>query len=375
MKETEIVPDYTVLEDDYLKAILDGTENQTPDVFSMEAQRKEKRKRAEMRRRERKKKQVMIASVVGVLAVLVVMAAIIVVHQKNASSFDYQLEKAEAALKEGDTDTAESYYEAAMDLDATNVDVRMRLAKLYMAKLDYDAALVLYSEIIDLDPANADAYRNMIAIYEAGNDVDSVLALKAQVTEAAALDLYGDYNTSAKLLALFSDYDISEPSFDQKSGTYEGSMEVSIASDADYEIYYTLDGSDPEKSGILYSEPIALDEGESYELKAVCLNKKGIYSSVSSAQYTIEIPAPDMPVVTPDGGDYTEETLITITVPSGCNAYYTWDGTDPNITSNLYTEPFAIPEGNNVLSVLLIEKKSEKLSSIYRQYFTYYPAD
>jgi tetratricopeptide (TPR) repeat protein len=362
MKETEIVPDYTVLEDDYLKAILDGTENQTPDVFSMEAQRKEKRKKAEMRRRERKKKQVMIASVVGVLAVLVVMTAIIVVHQKRATSFDYQLEKAEAALKEGDTDTAESYYEAAMNLDPTNVDVRMRLAKLYMAKMDYDAALVLYSEIMDLDPANTDACRNMIAIYEAGNDVDSVLALKAQVKDDA-------------LLALFSDYEISEPSFDQKSGTYEGSMEVSIASDADYEIYYTLDGSDPAEDGILYSEPITLDDGESYELKAVCLNKKGIYSGVTSAQYTIETPAPDMPVVTPDGGDYTEETLITITVPSGCNAYYTWDGTDPNITSNLYTEPFAIPEGNNVLSVLLIEKKSEKLSSIYRQYFTYYPAD
>jgi tetratricopeptide (TPR) repeat protein len=362
MKETEIVPDYTVLEDDYLKAILDGTENQTPDVFSMEAQRKEKRKRAEMRRRERKKKQVMIASVVGVLAVLVVMVTIIAVHQKNASSLDYQISKAETALKEGNTDKAETYYKAAMNLDVSNVDVRIRLAKLYMATLDYDDALVLYSEIIALDPTNADAYRNMIAIYEAENDVDSILALKEQVTDDA-------------LLSLFSDYDVSEPSFDQKSGTYEGTMVVSISADADYEIYYTLDGSDPEKSGILYSEPIMLDEVESYELKAVCLNKKGIYSGVSSAQYTIETPTPDMPVVTPDGGDYTEETLVAIEVPSGCSAYYTWDGTDPNITSNLYAGPFPIPEGNNVLSVLLIENKSEKLSSIYRQYFTYYPAD
>jgi tetratricopeptide (TPR) repeat protein len=362
MKETEIVPDYTVLEDDYLKAILDGTENQTPDVFSMEAKRKEKRKKAEMRMRERKKKQVMIVSVVGIFAVLALMTAIITVHQKNASSFDYQLAKAEASLKAGDTDTAATYYEAAINLSSTNVDARTRLAKLYMAKMDYDAALVLYSEIIDLDPANIDAYRNMIAIYEVKDDVDSVLALKAQVTDADAL-------------ALFSDYDVSEPTFDQKSGTYEETLQLAITADADYEIYYTLDGSDPTETGILYSEPITLEEGESYELKAVCLNKKGMYSSVSSAQYTIESPAPDMPVVTPDGGDFTGETLVFIEVPSGCNAYYTWDGTDPNITSNLYTEPFIIPEGNHVLSVLLIEKKTEKMSSIYRQYFTYYPAD
>jgi tetratricopeptide (TPR) repeat protein len=374
MKETEIVPDYTVLEDDYLKAILEGTDK-TPDVVSTEALKREKRQKAEKRRREKKKRMVMLASAAGVFVIFLLMAVIILVHQHNASSFDYQLEKADAALQAGDTKTAAEYYEAAMALEPSDVDVRVKLAKIYMAERDYDAALILYSEIISLDPANIDAYRNMIAIYEAGNDVDSVLDLKAQVTQAASLDLYGDYNTSAKLLSLFSDYDISEPSFDQKPGTYEGTMQVSIETNEDYEIYYTIDGSDPAESGILYSEPITLDEGESYELKAVCRNQKGIYSGVSSAQYTIETPTPDMPVVTPDGGDYTEETLVSIEVPTGCSAYYTWDGTDPNITSNLYTEPFPVPEGNNVLSVLIIENRTEKLSSIYRQYFTYYPAD
>jgi tetratricopeptide (TPR) repeat protein len=361
MKETEIVPDYTVLEDDYLRAILDGTDK-TPDVVSTEALKREKRQKAEKRRREKKKRMVMLASAAGVFVIFLLMAVIILVHQHNASSFDYQLEKADAALQAGDTKTAAEYYEAAMALEPSDVDVRLKLAKIYMAERDYDAALILYSEIIGLDPQNVEAYRNLISIYEVKGDVDSVLTLKTGITDP-------------EILSLFDDYEVSAPSFDYESGTYEEYIQVSISADGAYEIYYTLDGTDPETFGTLYTEPIALDEIKSYELKAVCLNEKGVYSVVSTAKYTIEVPTPDMPVVTPDGGDYTEETLVSIEVPTGCSAYYTWDGTDPNITSNLYTEPFPVPEGNNVLSVLIIENRTEKLSSIYRQYFTYYPAD
>jgi tetratricopeptide (TPR) repeat protein len=290
------------------------------------------------------------------------MTVMILVHQHNASSFDYQVKKAEAALKAGDTDTAAEYFETAMTLDPTDVDVREKLAKIYMAQRDYDSALILYSEIINLDPENEEAYRNLLSIYEAKGDVESVLALKTGITDP-------------QILSLFDDYDVSEPSFDQEPGTYEEYIRVSISADGAYEIYYTLDGSNPEDYGTLYTEPISLNEIKSYEIRAVCLNEKGVYSVVSTAQYTIEVPAPDMPVVTPDGGDYTEETLVTIEVPTGCSAYYTWDGTDPNIASSLYAEPFPVPEGNNVLSVLIVDNRTEKMSSIYRQYFTYYPAD
>ena len=90
-------------------------------------------------------------------------------------------------------------------------------------------------------------------------------------------------------------------------------------------------------------------------------------------EYKVFIPVPKTPVITPDGGEFSEYTTVTITVPDGCSAYYTWDGSDPNVLSEMYIEPIPVPEGNNVLSVVIVNNKTEQTSSIYRQFFIYYP--
>ena len=105
------------------------------------------------------------------------------------------------------------------------------------------------------------------------------------------------------------------------------------------------------------------------------MNDKGIYSEVVSQEYVIDIPAPDMPIVTPDGGDFGVETTITVTVPDGCSAYYTWDGSDPNIYSTPYTGPITVLEGNNVLSVIIIDNNTQLCSDIYRGNFVFYVED
>ena len=92
-------------------------------------------------------------------------------------------------------------------------------------------------------------------------------------------------------------------------------------------------------------------------------------------EYTINIPAPDMPIVTPDGGDFGMETKVTVTVPDGCSAYYTWDGSTPNATSSRYTQPITVPEGNNVLSVIIIDNTTGLYSDTFRGNFIYYSQD
>lgn len=355
--EAEIVPDYTVLEDDYLRAILDGTDS-TPDIAVRQEKLKEKKQRES---KEKQKRTIVILSLTAVI-VLVLLAFLIKISidNKNASSYDYQVEKAEEALLNGETDRAVTYYENALVLSPEDVDVRLKLAKIYMAQRDYDAAMILYLEAIGLDPDNVDAYKNLISIYDSEGSMDEIVALSAGVT-------------NAEILELFANYTVLPPVFNYESGTYESYIKITLTSEDGIEIYYTTDGSDPSVDGSLYTDPISLNKIKDYEIRAVCVNDKGIYSDVAVAHYSIDIPKPDMPVVTPDGGDYTEETFISIEVPEGCSAYYTWDGTDPNVNSAVYAEPFAIPEGNNVLSVLIIDNTTEKLSDIYRQYYTYYP--
>ena len=178
------------------------------------------------------------------------------------------------------------------------------------------------------------------------------------------------------LADLFTDYQVQEPKFSIEPGVYDGEQTLVLSSDAGDSVFYTMDGSDPTEKGLMYTNPIALDENNhTYMIKAVCMNEKNIYSDVITNQYQIKIPAPDIPIVTPDGGDFGVETTVSVTVPDGCSAYYTWDGSTPTSASSRYSGPLTIPEGNNVLSVIIIDNKTLLSSEIYRGNFIYYAED
>ena len=91
------------------------------------------------------------------------------------------------------------------------------------------------------------------------------------------------------------------------------------------------------------------------------------------ADFEIELAPPDFAEVAPDGGRFYEPTLVTLTAEEGCSIYYTLDGTDPTTASACYTEPFEVPEGNNVLSVLVVDNTTGLDSGVYRANFIYYP--
>ena len=236
--------------------------------------------------------------------------------------------------------------------------------------------MVLLIEIIKLDPANEDAYRDLIAIYDAREDYDSILDLEAEVdaedlkNKDKILDLFADYMTSAPL--------ITDPEGDVPSGKYDEALEVEIASTDGDAIYYTINGDENEldaRTGTRYfvGNPLVFDESGKYTIAAVCRNDKGIYSSVTYADFEIELAPPDFAEVSPDGGRFYEPTLVTLTAEDGCSIYYTWDGTDPTTASARYTEPFEVPEGNNVLSVLVVDNTTGLDSGVYRANFIYYP--
>ena len=75
--------------------------------------------------------------------------------------------------------------------------------------------------------------------------------------------------------------------------------------------------------------------------------------------------------MSPDGGTFTDKTMISIQVPSGAKAYYTWDGTDPTENGTQYTEPFPVIPGSSILSVVIIDSKGN-VSPIYRGEFDYH---
>lgn len=357
-KETQIVPDYNVFEDEYLKKLL---EEQSQKEDATENAVEEKKSEA-----PKTSKKAIIAVVISALVVLVVIvvALIVVNNTKNANSIVYQMEHAKEAYNNGNYEDAITFYENALKIDPDSSEAKLALAAIYLTQKDNESAYVLLAEVIKSDSSNKEAYKMMIDLLASQDKVDDIIKLSENVTDL-------------KVLELFEDYLVVPPAFSSDAGTYEEYLEISLKSSSNYEIYYTVDGTDPIKKGVLYDEPISLedlveDDEDEFVIKAVCLNDNGVYSEVVEAKYVIDLQAPDMPEVTPDGGNVKADQKVTVTVPEDCVAFYTWDGTTPNVSSPKYTEPLEIPEGDNVLSVVIMNEKTEKFSNTYRGHFVFY---
>ena len=76
--------------------------------------------------------------------------------------------------------------------------------------------------------------------------------------------------------------------------------------------------------------------------------------------------------MTPSSGTYHSETLITMTANSGERIYYTWDGSTPTSDSEEYIDPIVIPEGNHILSVIVINKHGMS-SDVLKMNYQYLP--
>lgn len=367
-KEVQLVPDYNILDDEYLKKLLEEEANKEKEENAMPREAKLRgstvervEKMKDKKEEQAQKKRLIIISVIVVLfvAALIGGVAAFKIKSDHANSFDYQIEQAQKAVEQGETEKAISYYERAIKLEKDNVEARIALGTIYLEKEDLDSALVMFEEAVNLEPDNVDAYKGLLSVYDAQGEYEKISGIREEIEDIAILEALSDYLVEA-------------PSFSEKGGTYDKALEVTLSSSGDCSIYYTTDGKDPVKYGEKYTSPFQFDTDGTYTIWAVCVNANGVYSEIVKHKYVIDIAAPTTPIVSPEGGNYVTPTQISIAVPENCTAYYTWDGTDPNITSSKYSEPIEVPLGSNVLSVIIVDNETEKISPIYRSNYTYY---
>ena len=213
---------------------------------------------------------------------------------------------------------------------------------------------MLYN-ILKIDEYNLEAIVDLENYYE-----------KAGVTEAL-VELYNKYKDTQAADAV-AKYYVEAPAVSVEGGEYTTDIEVKLTSDYGYNIYYTLDGSNPTVNSSLYSKEIEISEGTT-TLKCIAANQYNIVSDIVSVEYKVEYKAPDAPTISPRSGSYETEQLIVIgNIPAGGKAYYTLDNTTPTDKSTLYTGPFDMPSGNNVLSVITYDKNGQKSSVVKRNY-------
>jgi hypothetical protein len=133
------------------------------------------------------------------------------------------------------------------------------------------------------------------------------------------------------------------PRFSLASGTYPGAQTVTITSaTSTASIYYTIDGTTPTASSILYTGPVTVNEGQEI-LSAIAIAPGQFPSAVTSASYLLtSLPPAAKPVISLASGTYAGPQSITIAdATPGAVIYYTFNQT-PSDATTLYTGRFTI---------------------------------
>jgi alpha-tubulin suppressor-like RCC1 family protein len=122
---------------------------------------------------------------------------------------------------------------------------------------------------------------------------------------------------------------LAPPVITPAAGTYESSVQVTIAADPVATVRYTRDGSDPTASSPVYASPILVTSHTT--IKARAFHPDWTTSAANTATYNIKLASPSLSLAP---GQYSLGQALTVSSPDpGVTIGYTLDGTNPTATS------------------------------------------
>ncbi len=272
-----------------------------------------------------------------------------------------------------------------------SVGYQQRQAKKYLEEKNYDKAIHYIDKGIKINPSDKKLlYDKANIYYEAGNfdkakgllisginDLNIDKNLKERYFDLL-LKCFGDDYTGFNEVLLNADSDIQlafneflalPPEFSVPTGNYSAQTSLVLSANAKGDIYFSIDGSDPDTNSSKYIGPILLEHGD-YEIKAVFINSYGVKSAVSNSYYLIDVDIPDPPTVSPESGEYVQPFSIMADASSKeFDVYYTIDNPNPTVEDGiLYEEPFNPAIGYHNYSFICVSADGVCSEAINRSY-------
>lgn len=295
--------------------------------------------------KKRLKSGILISCLVIVVMVLIGIS-FLVVRNVQSHSVSYQISRATAYFQTGDTDNAIVYYERALELENTNISLMYILSELYKNNGFEEKYQDCLMSIINSEYATQDevetAYKKIIAYYKSKEEYAAINTLLMNTEDEA-------------IRVMFQSYMAMPPEFSYQEGTYAEVIPLKLTSSTQGTIYYTMDGSIPNKNSDVYTTPIFLETGK-YTITAMFVNAYGIESEVSAKTYVIDVLKPSAPEVETYSGEYDNPVMIKVQVPNECTVYYTVDGTVPTDQSIPYVKPIPMPLGKSTFKFITYNK-------------------
>lgn len=347
-QEVQLVPDYETVETAYYKQKAIEKEEQIRKENRRAAKEEMERQEALRRKRKRKRKASLFISIL-VFLVLAGCLIVLLIAQKHQNSYDYQIEKASSYLESQEYEKAENHLYRAEELDPEREEAYLMELHMLIERGQTERLMVRFGQLAEQDPDGSAYYGVMISYFEEEQAPEKIKELLNECD-------------SDLIRKEFADYIAPDPEFSLEGGNYTSIQTVTFLSDGTEEIYYTLDGTDPNRNSILYQDGITLPEGDTL-IKAIAYSEKKIPGNIVSASYHVTLKVPDPPSIYPKSGEYTNQsdTNIYIVVPKGCTAHYAFDRKatedDP-----IYDGPVPMLGGEHSFYAILVNENG-KISS------------
>lgn len=271
---------------------------------------------------------------------------------------EYKVNKAKEYAANGEYARAIEFLDSAYEKDDNQSQILFTKADYYYLMSDNESALRELKLVIDKGIYSyedvEEAYDKMIAIY----------AKEERYEEINELLLTCNEDT---IVTMFQGYMAKEPEFSYAEGDYDMVVPLKLSSNTAGTIYYTMDGSTPNKLSSVYTAPIFLENGD-YKISAVFINDYGIKSEVVSKTYHISPEIPAAPEVNLYSGEYIKPMMIEVEELEGCSIFYTVDNSEPDNSSTLYTGAIPMPLGTTYFRFVNISEEgiaSEVTERVY----------
>ena len=224
-------------------------------------------------------------------------------------------------------------------------------------------AKVVYVGVSGFDPASHKAQTITLKARVEANDIEF---LNGPVEFEKEINCSADYIDTVKISKQpRTDYEYRED-LDLSGGeltiTYDsGHTEIVPMTDARVSAngFYGANGEFPDNSEVEVTVTYTAEEGV-YDPA----HEGGAQFSDTFTARIKDIPALDAPIITPNGGTFSNSCEVSITAQEGASIFYTTDGTDPTADSNKYTAPFTITEDATVKAIAIKENaRDSKIAS------------
>lgn len=352
VRESEPVTEYNMAEqqDKCSDAHMDNGNNEKDDSVQEKAKKPMDAKK--------KKMIIAVSCVVAALVVIIGIVVGVVLNNKNKNSYQYNYDKGMSSYQNKDYDDAIRYLTKASKLSdgRKNVDLKYTLYQCYAATDNTDMSTEVLKDILSFDENNEKALKALASIYNTKKDGTSLNKL------------IKDYKNKDGYRYL-EDYIVETPKPSVEAGSYDDVIKLQFTENSSSTIYYTTDKTELDKKSKRYTGTAIEIQSGTTTIKAIAISDIGVCSDVVELEYTVDFKKPSAPTVGPASGTYEEGQTVTIdNIPVGSTAYYTLDGSTPTKNSEEYSEPFTIPTGNNVISVVIIDSHNQSSSVVKRNY-------